>query len=58
MKREDWIILRLIFTMMKHDYVVAARDLTVHRAINDLIKRCGEKTVHAAIDQLKKEEAK
>ena len=56
MKREDWIILRLIFRITKHDHAFAVRDLTVHRAIIDLTERYGTPTVLACINQLNREE--
>jgi hypothetical protein len=51
MTREDWIILRLIRAGVKADRQLRF-NLEFHRALSDLINRCGVRTVHDAIDQL------
>ena len=55
LSREDWIILRLIRVGVKAAPHLMAH-LDVHRAINDLLKRCGTSAVHDAIDQLNAKE--
>ena len=56
MTREDWIILRLIRAGVKADRQLRFNP-EFHRAINDLLKRCGVRAVHDAIDQLNEEKA-
>lgn len=51
LSREDWIILRLIRAGVKTTPRLGY-DPEFHRAINDLLKRCGVRAVHDAIDQL------
>ena len=57
MKHEDWIILRLLMLGFAHNPKIC-RDVTFVRSVDDLIKRCGKKTVYDAIDQLHMEKAK
>jgi hypothetical protein len=51
MTREDWIILRLIRAGVKSNHQLRF-NLDFHRAVHDLLKRRGTRTVDAAIDQL------
>jgi hypothetical protein len=52
LSREDWIILRLIRAALKAYPPRLSYDPEFHRATNDLLKRCGVRAVHDAIDQL------
>jgi len=54
--REDWIILRLIRAGVKADRQLSFNP-EFHRALSDLINRCGVRTVHEAIHQLNEEKA-
>ena len=56
LSREDWIILRLIRAGVKADRQLSFNP-EFHRAINDLLKRCGVRAVHEAIHQLNEEQA-
>jgi hypothetical protein len=51
LSREDWIILRLIRAGVKADRQLRFNP-EFHRALSDLINRCGVRTVHEAIHQL------
>lgn len=54
LSREDWITVRLIRAGVRAHYQLRY-DPEFHRAVNDLLKRCGVRAVHAAIDQLNAE---
>jgi hypothetical protein len=51
LSREDWIILRLIRAGVKADRQLRFNP-EFHRVLSDLLKRCGVRAVHDAIDQL------
>ena len=51
LSREDWIILRLIYAGVEADRQLRFNP-EFHRALSDLINRCGVRTVHEAIHQL------
>jgi hypothetical protein len=55
LSREDWIILRLIRAGVKANPQLRTNP-EFPRAIHDLLKRCGVRAVHAAIDQLNAKE--
>jgi hypothetical protein len=54
--REDWIILRLIYAGVEADRQLRFNP-EFHRAMSDLLKRCGVRAVHEAIHQLNEEQA-
>lgn len=56
LSREDWIILRLIYAGVEADRQLRFNP-EFHRAMSDLLKRCGVHAVHEAIHQLNEEQA-
>ncbi len=56
LSREDWIILRLIYAGVEADRQLRFNP-EFHRAMSDLLKRCGVRAVHEAIHQLNEERA-
>jgi hypothetical protein len=56
LSREDWIILRLIYAGVEADRQLRFNP-EFHRAMSDLLKRCGVRAVHEAIHQLNEEKA-
>ena len=52
LSREDWIIVRLIRAGVKAYPPRLSHDPEFRRATHDLLKRCGVRAVHDAIDQL------
>jgi hypothetical protein len=56
LSREDWIILRLIYAGVEADRQLRFNP-EFHRAMSDLLKRCGVRAVHEAIHQLNEEQA-
>jgi hypothetical protein len=51
LSREDWITVRLVRAGVKTNPQLR-NNPEFCRAINDLLKRCGVRAVHDAIDQL------
>ena len=56
LSREDWIILRVIRAGVKASHQLKFNP-EFHRALSDLINRCGVRAVHEAIHQLNEEQA-